>query len=265
MKVEIILPTISASKLKVYKTCQKQFYYKYILPYGERPPNDHNVAGLLGQSLHKAIEMYYKEGSNPTIVFQEYMMNTIEEWENSGNKINAKDYFTKAMKVGKDILKTFDWKLYNPALLEYKFELPFPNAEDPICMINGLIDMVDIQDKKVRIIDFKSASVLPAQDEIDNDAQFILYYWAMDKLKGSLPDEVIWHHLRTGKQVIVDVWTNYEDKLSQLTYDIESLLAANMFPRINLSDTCKKRCSFYNLCFGDKTSIVDIIEEDVED
>ena len=241
------LPTVSASKIKVYRTCARQFQYKYKMARAERPEDHKNVAALLGTALHKAIELYYKEQKSPTATFQSVMTNTLDEWEEAQFKINALDYFPRAMKVGKDILKTFNWDQFNPMELEYEFTLPFPSVENPLVNMTGLIDLLDMSGM---VVDHKSASTAPNLEDIANDPQFLLYAWAYEQIYGYKPYKVIWNHLRTGKLYEADVAHNYEFKMERLTEDIEAMINATHFPRRQMDDTCKKRCSFYTLCYG---------------
>ncbi len=243
------IPTISASKLKVYKTCSKQYFYKYVLHNNDRPADDKNVAALLGTALHKAIESKYKENKSPTGVFQQVMNDTFNEWVDARYKINGSDYLARALKVGRDILTDFDWNKFNPQELEFSFTLPFPNPKRPIVNVTGVIDLIDMSGM---VVDHKSASYAPNQDALDNDPQFILYYWAYEQMHGAAPWKVIWNHLRTAKFYEANIANNYEDKIEQLTADILAMTEAKRFARRQMDDECRKRCSFFDLCFGIK-------------
>lgn len=249
------LRTISASRLKVFKTCHRQYEYKYVLPHNDRPADDKNVAALLGTALHKAIELKYGEGKSPTGVFQTVMMETLDEWEKQKYKINALDYYPRAMKVGKDILNKFNWDQFNPIALEWSFTLPFPNPENAIVNITGVIDLMDMNGT---IVDHKSASIAPNQDELDNDPQFILYRWAYEQAYGYKPYKVIWNHLRTGRLIEANIEHNYDLKIQRLTEDIDALIHATRFPRRQMDDVCRRKCSFFTLCYGDSAPNTDV-------
>lgn len=244
------LPTVSASKVKTYKTCARQYQHKYVTAYNDRPAEDKNVAALLGTALHKAIEMKYSEGKSPTGIFQQVMSETIEQWENDGLNIKALDYYARAMKVGKDILKNYPWDMFNPIELEFSFTLPFPH-DNPIVNITGIIDHIDIDGS---IMDHKSATYAPNQDELDNDPQFIIYYWAYEQIYKQYPYRTIWNHLRTNRQIVANIAHNYDLKLEQLTLDIEGMLANTRYPRRLMDNVCRTRCSFFTLCYGDKVN-----------
>lgn len=252
MKQTTELPKLSASRIKVYKTCARQYEFKYKMNHSERPLDDKNTAALMGTALHEAIEMYYKEKINPVSTFQRVMHDTIDEWEKEKLKINAASYFTTAMQVGTKILRDFDWNQFNPTELELEFTLPFPNKEKPIAFINGYIDLLDMDGS---IVDFKSSKYAPNADELNNDPQFILYRWAYEEIYGVVPHRVIWYHLRTNKTYVANVEKDYSDKIAQLKSDIEAMLFNNYYPRRLQDSTCRTKCSFYELCYGQKSSV----------
>lgn len=261
------LLTISASRLRVFKICQRQFYYKYILHYNDRPDenNDKNIAALLGLALHKAIQEQYENNARPSLVFQEYMNNTLEEWETKGYKVNALDYFPRALKIGKEILKDFDWQRFTPIEddvigkgIEVNFTLPFPNRENAIVNINGLIDDITIFDE---IIDHKSATKAPSQDILNGDIQFLLYTWAYEQIYNKKPEHIYWHHLRSSKLIEYSI-RDFDFKIEQLTLDIEAMINTTHYPRRDIDEVCLTKCSFYELCYGKRSK--DVLVEPLE-
>lgn len=248
--IRMALQTYSASRIKTYKKCPRLYYHKYIVARSNRPEEDKTVATLMGSALHTAIELRYRSNVNPVLTFQQHMDNTIESWEKDGSTIKGMDYYAKSMKTGTDILRAFRWEQFNPIALEYNFTLPFPNKEAPIVLINGIIDLIDMTGM---IVDHKSASALPNQDELDNDIQFILYYWAYDQIHGEYPWKVVWNHLRTGKLIEADITKNYAMKIEQLTQDIQSMLRhSTVYARKEMDMFCRTICSFYTLCYGER-------------
>ena len=247
------LSTISASRLNVFKTCHRKFYYEYVIPKEDRPDRTENVAALMGTALHKAIEDYYRDGKSATGTFQRIMSETIDEWENNARVINGLDYYPRAMKVGKQILTDFDWTRFEPQELEYHFTLPFPNAINPIVNITGYIDMITLAGE---IIDHKSNTYAPVTDELAHSPQFILYRWAYEEIFGFAPFGVYWNHLRTAKLIPAQVEHNYQFKLDQLTLDIQAMLVNTHYPRKTLDSVCKTKCSFYTQCYGEKANTI---------
>lgn len=230
------------------------------MPRNHRPIDEKNVGALLGLSLHKTFERYYREKANPTVVFQDLMLTTLDEWEAKGLKVNGMEWFSKSLKDGKAILKKFDFDQFDPIELELEFNLPFPNRDAPIAMVNGYIDMITSDG---RVIDHKSQKDKLTQDQLNHDSQFILYAWAYQQLYGSLPKATIWNHLRSLKLYTADVVTDFDFKIDKLSYDINAMLTEDMFPRRQMDQVCTTRCSFYTLCYGNKAKHV--VEEDTDD
>lgn len=241
------LPTISASKIKVFRTCNRQYYYRYILPKQQRPIEDKNIGALLGLSLHKAIERKYRAGENALAVFQDVMLTTLDEWEDKGFTVKGVEWFSKSLKDGKAILREFDWGIFDPVDLEQEFTLYFPNASAPIALINGYIDMTTTNGL---VVDHKSQRRLPNQDQLNHDPQFLIYAWAYREIYGNLPTAAVWNHLRTNQLVYADVLTDFDFKLNQLTLDIDAMLNAKHFVRRQMDSVCTNECSFYALCYG---------------
>lgn len=241
------LPQISASKLKVFRTCARQYQFKYIIKPDSRPTEDKNIGALMGSALHKSIELYYRNGANPMTTFQNYMMRTLGEWQEQNLKINGEAYFSKSLKEGRAILETYNWDRFDPLALELYFARPFPSVEDPVCKIVGYIDHID---KKNFVVDHKSQRAMPSQDELNHDPQFLIYAWVYLQMEGTLPDAVYWNNLRSGELIAVDVLTDFDYKIDQLAEDIYALLENKHYQRRQMDKVCLRECSFFENCYG---------------
>lgn len=246
------LPKISASKIKTWQTCKKKYFYTYIeKPTLETLKERKSIGGLLGTVLHKIIEEKYK---NPLInhlaLYQDKMLTFLEEWQAAGHDIIGEQWFTKSLAEGRKILETFDWSRFNPTDLELYFSVPFP-TENPYCTLVGYIDMISDNN----VIDHKSQKVIETREEMASNAQFILYRYVFNVLKGYYPDAVLWNDLRTGKVINTHVEENYEEKLATLVRDIENMLSATEYPKIELGETCRRRCEFFQLCWGGNADV----------
>jgi len=243
--------TISASRLKSFRTCQRQYFYKYVLPKNQRPKDQAGISALFGTALHKTIEAYYKDSTiNPTFYFQDYLLKAVEEQEKIG-QVKGAEWVNKLMAMGKKILREFDWTRFDPIQLEFEFLLPYPNKEAPLFYVTGIIDMIT---RDGRVIDHKSQSRVPTKDLLDNDGQFILYAWAYQQIYGQLPTAVVWNQLRTGKLVEIDIFTGFDQKLTYLVEDIMAMISKTSktqadYPRRQIDTTCQRECAFYNLCY----------------
>lgn len=239
------LPVLSASRIKLARTCARRYFYRYVLPYADRPVERKSLYALRGTALHKAIEEKYRRGANPATVYQTTMTDTVAEWEGKGYPIDGEGSFAKIMKEGKQYLTLIQWDTFVPDVIEHRFVLPFPNAEAPVVMIEGIIDMITAEG---RVIDHKSNSKKPNPTELEHDPQFIIYAWAYMMMYGHLPLDVEWHHLKDGSRISSGVLTNFEKKAMKLREDIQDILAMSSYPRRNLDSECRS-CPFYNTCY----------------
>lgn len=253
-----MIQTISASRIKTYRICARKYYYSYILDKNDRPEQDKNIGALLGTALHTAIERRYRNNEDPIMVFQRTMDETLTEWESKGHTILGEQWYTKSLKEGKKMLEAMNWDAFHPTELEFHFNFPFPTAENPIVMLNGYIDLID---PLGYVVDHKSQRKLPTQDQLNHDSQLLIYAWAYKQLYGILPAKVYWNDLRTSKLIEVDVLTDFDTKLSQLTLDIIAMTNNLYFARKQLDSVCTRECSFYTLCYGGPI-ITDIIEDE---
>lgn len=232
------LPTVSASKINLYRECGRKYYYRYI----EGKDTGTNIYAAFGTALHKAIQEYHLHGADAYTVFSE-ALRTIVEQEN----VSQANLMTQFLVDGKDILKFAQWKMFNPREVELEFKLPFPNKENPIVMMHGFIDMVTDEGY---IIDHKSNKKKPAFTTLSVNPQFTIYNWAYRQIYGTPPTKMYWDHLRTGELAEV-IQKEYDILIKQLTEDITSLITTTHFERKPYDSVCYL-CPFKELCYGIK-------------
>lgn len=222
---------ISASKLKTYSSCGQKYFYQYV----EKRDRQDTIPLIMGSAIHKAIEAGYG-GEDPMKIYT-------HEWHkkiaNAGLEHNSKA-FSKGMRMVLD----YDFSIV-PDFIELYFELPFPNAENPICTVNGYID----QGFGWGLRDLKSSARKPDQLLLDYDLQFILYGWAYEQITGEIPQAVIWHHLETQDDLTADVLGPIKlqhavDSLSRL---VEADRKQNFHRHIGFE--CGW-CTFKDICLG---------------
>lgn len=235
------LPRLSASKIKMFFQCRLLYYRTYT----DREESIQNPSAILGSALHKAIELYYIEKKNPIHTFENTFDRMLAE---AGQNIKVFNNIAGIRKSGITMLGNMDWAAIKPLGLEVRFSLPFPNAENPICIITGFMDIVT---EDGYIIDHKSSSKLPDIDSMANDTQFVIYYWAYEQLYGKKPNGVIWNHLRTGIFHNTNVHKYINRKLAKLTKDIHTVVSATQFDKKPTRDSfCKNLCGLDNECWG---------------
>lgn len=235
------LPEFSASRINTYKTCPRLYKYKYI----DKLEEPKHILTILGSALHKSIEDYYLNNTHPKLTFNKEFYNGVSYAE-SGVGVVGRDNPTQVALLGQSILDSLDWSL-KPTDLEMAFSLPFPDKENPVCTLRGLIDMIVSGGV---IIDHKSTKVKPSRKKLAENYQFTLYAWAYRELFGSLPDKVYWHHLRTHEFIEADVLLDLDERIARIAEDVRTILADTEYSKIQRSGFCDKVCHFCSACWG---------------
>lgn len=242
------LMTLSASKLKTWNGCHRQFYYSYV-ERKERGPK--HPAALTGSSVHKAVENTFRAIKEQQEVdpVTEYELAYQEELrDNPDTPINRRSYDD-----GMKMIARYDFVKRVPEEVEQKFTLPFPNANNPLCYITGFMDQVF----PWGVVDMKSSREKPLAGVLGFDAQFIVYNWAFEQLHGEPAKAVIWQHLRTGEDIIADVQDPY--KLRGVVNAVEEIIGrdiakelfadpAELYER-NIGQPCRW-CDHRLVCLG---------------
>lgn len=183
---------MSASRLKTFSVCQRQYRYKYI----DKLPQEKTQNLVLGSSVHKAIERAYRDPK-----LQENRVELIIECYKNEVEQNGLELDPKALQDAAKIFDRYDFTRRTPRELELEFTLPFPNVAHPLCYINGYMDQVLDEG----FVDMKTNKYKPRQYVLDNDLQFIIYNWAFQEIHGYAPLLKVWQHLRTGDEFDADV------------------------------------------------------------
>jgi hypothetical protein len=202
-KIDRILEnSISASALNKYLTCPLDFYYRYVLEYGEEDEVEEEMNNnTLGTIIHTVLEELYEpfahrdsngntksnpkslsplditrmEGEYPALVKREFKKHYDED-ENSFS--TGKNYlsYEMAMKLIKQFFKEEKKWLMNlnqPLIihsLEQKLETSIKlniHGKEKTINLKGFIDRMDGYGDKTRIIDYKSGKV--NQDDISTN------------------------------------------------------------------------------------------------
>jgi len=232
----------SASRINTYKTCPRLYYFKYI----EQLEEPKHILTIMGSALHKSIEDFYAKGIPPQATFNKEFYSGVSYAEAQLGIVMGKNTPAQVSMLGKSIVDAIDWGL-KPLELEKAFELPFPNKENPVCILRGVIDMV-LEDGV--IIDHKSSKVQPSKKKLSENYQFILYAWAYKELYGKLPEKVYWHHLRTQQFIEADVLKDFDEKLTSIVNDVILIINDTQHEKVERNGFCDHVCHFKDRCWS---------------
>jgi len=238
------LPVLSASRIKLFKRCGKQYAYRYVL----NQADDKSIPALIGSAYHKAIESYYSDGKNVAATYQRFVNDSLNEWNDKGYSIKGEEWYKEMKNAGSDMVTLFKPDMFQPTALEYDFTLPFPNAENPICMIHGFIDLIDSREW---VVDHKTGKKKPTVLDLTSDPQFLLYAWAYHAVHQKLPKHIYWHHARTGELLDIPIQDQFQERLEMLQEDITAMIATQTYSRRPYdTQICVRECSFFHECYG---------------
>jgi hypothetical protein len=219
---------LSASQIKQYASCRFQYFDKYKLhKFGAQ-----DTSGLLGTAVHKAIEMRYKANANPLAVFQNTVMDTLNNWQDTGTEVSYTYNYASIIEQGRSMLGDFTFAQFQPAHLEYKFSLPFL----PSVLMRGYIDLITTDGI---VVDFKTAGRKPKT--VNDDWQFAIYSWAYVQLFNEYPKAVYWYHLRTQEEIPFELDASYETELARVI-ELAETLRDDPFLEFEMCPKCPRWC-----------------------
>jgi len=98
-----------------------------------------------------------------------------------------------------------------PLAVEEEFSIPFAGTK-----IIGRIDKTEERDGDLIVIDYKSGKYKPDSWLLRHNVQLTTYYWAIFEKYGRYPKKLIWHHLRTGEQLVTERTQSDVDDLKRM-------------------------------------------------
>jgi len=187
--------TLSHLQIDDYDTCPLKYKYVHIL----RVPIMQHHAVIYGKCIHEAVQYYYKRKMNKEKISIEDIILYFEKvWSSEG--FMSREHERQMLAEGKDVLKKFyiqaEKEKNLPAFIEEEFKFMLQNNR-----IIGRWDRVDVTDKGVKIIDFKSSDVKD-KEEADKRAkrslQLGIYALGYKSKFGKIPDLVQLYFLGSG-------------------------------------------------------------------
>lgn len=262
---------LSYSKIRMFRRCPQQFWFRYVDPAKPMPP-DANLT--LGKSVHKGLGANFQQKIESLkdlpkqdvldIYSTEFDYHKPETIWNDNRPGEVKDTGYKLLGFHYD---NFTPRII-PAIAEFRFLVPLTHT----ISFSGYMDVVDTDRL---IIDFKITSRSPNKDFIRTNQQLTCYTWAFRELFGEQESGVAFQYLihrkssKRAKKPRQEVFTATE-KRSQEDIDeflnetkkialiIEAGLEAGGLPKTDPTNwwCSSKFCGWYNtLCRPHKKQI----------
>ena len=196
--VQTAAMTWSATRLKSYLTCPRQFRYSYV----DGIPSIPTSPLVFGRTLHDALcfvhEHQMLNGKLPPVG------DVLEKFDALWSEaLKAKPFFRDGspspeqhLTTGHEILRAYLAAPENqkmPLAAELAFEVVAGDYR-----LAGIVDRVDESESGLIVVDFKSGTRKPTPKDLDDDLQFTIYAFALERMMGRPVERVVHCHLRTG-------------------------------------------------------------------
>lgn len=195
-------PVWSASRLKTFLTCPRQFRYSYVDKVPSVPTSPLVFGRVLHETLCFAHERQMSERQFPPI--GEVLEQFDGLWQRALDEEHP--FFRPGaptpeahLTLAHELLRAFRAAPANqtpPLTVELAFEMEA--GEHRLC---GVIDRVDEGESGLVIVDFKSGARKPTPTELENELQFTIYAFAAAKVLGQPVSQVVHYHLRDGSHL----------------------------------------------------------------
>lgn len=193
--------TWSATRLKTYLTCPRQFRYAYV----DAIPSIPTAPLVFGRTLHEVLcfghERQMQKGQLPTAPEMLAHFDTL--WQDALAKEHP--FFRSGAPTpgqlettGHEILRAYLSAPENaaaPLAAELAFEVEVGDIR-----LAGIVDRVEEGETGLVIVDFKSGTRKPKEADLACDLQFTLYAFAIGRMMGQRVERVVHYHLRDGSR-----------------------------------------------------------------
>ncbi|MBI3366545.1 ATP-dependent helicase, partial [Candidatus Roizmanbacteria bacterium] len=237
--------SFSYSQLETYNVCPLQYKYQYVL----NVPTSQNASTSFGNSIHKALQRFYKEFITYKSIRQDRLLEIYKEtWIPLG--YTSKRHEDRMKKEGQMMLIQFYKKFHSPNISILDIERMFKIKIDKELIIKGKIDRVDEKNKnEIEIIDYKTGK-MPDKKELVKSMQLSIYALAaMDKgLYRKKIDEITlsFYYLQPMEKISFQPSLEYINETKKTIYKTVSQIRKDVF-NANVGPWCDF-CSFRMIC-----------------
>jgi putative RecB family exonuclease len=194
---------LSATRIKMYLTCPRQFKYAYV----DELPTEPTDALAFGQIIHRTLHelhLHSAEIESPLdfeyafAVFEQFWR---EEMERHRSIFTTESAAQSYWSLGDGILRRYveaHKVAEEPLVLEFPFDLTWRDPRGEEHRLAGIVDRVNEGPQGLIIVDYKSGKRKPKADSIGSDLQLLLYAFAIQETLGEPVNQIAILHLRDG-------------------------------------------------------------------
>jgi len=243
---------ISYSGLDSFSICPAKYKFQYI----DRIKTPKIKEAVFGTLIHECLKVFHEPSLPLPLSEDELLKYFTEKWNADIYKDKQEESF--AFYQGVDILKKYylqnQNQKFNIINLEVSFQIPISDNKE-FHQITGRIDRIDkLDDGTFEVIDYKTTKKMPAQSDVDNNFQLLIYYLGVVNRWPSLekenrPVKLSLCYLRHGEKLSVIRKKEVIKETQQKILDLINQINKSKFePRVNpLCDWCQyqRYCPLY--------------------
>ncbi len=243
---------ISYSGLDSFSICPAKYKFQYI----DRIKTPKIKEAVFGTLIHECLKVFHEPSLPLPLSEDELLKYFTEKWNADIYKDKQEESF--AFYQGVDILKKYylqnQNQKFNIINLEASFQIPISDNKE-FHQITGRIDRIDkLDDGTFEVIDYKTTKKMPAQSDVDNNFQLLIYYLGIVNRWPSLekedrPVKLSLYYLRHGEKLSVIRKKEVIKETQQKILDLINQINKSKFePRVNpLCDWCQYQqyCPLY--------------------
>jgi len=278
---------ISASFLKTWSSCPQKGYFRYVEGIADDESSGKQVFGTVMHlvleeareltTFKQAIQLFDYYWDDPGLIGEK-----IDYWHQGHSREGLRKKAHKSLEMIWEMKSITDSTTRDILAREHRFLVPMGGYT-----LTGVVDLVELAPgKKIKIVDYKSASRKPTKAELAFDIQFTTYDYAswspffwlgnpedydqfppitddkewVDEVTTMYKRQLIWFHLMTGQEVGME--ERGEKDYARLYYLIQQIDKAvqneSQVPDIS-ADTCRY-CAYTDICPATKG-----FDEELED
>lgn len=189
-------PQYSPSKLGVYQTCPRQYYYQYV----RKLPRRAWANQSFGTSLHRTLQVIHEQGGPQEQSLETAKRQLETSWTSAG--YDSKAHEAAELARGKELLAAYyeTWSGVDgtPVILEKRMSAPYKGS-----VLLGIIDRVDrMADGSLEIIDYKSGFA-PDSVRPQTVQQLAIYHHLIAHKLSETPERHSVHYLASNVRLKV--------------------------------------------------------------
>ena len=188
---------LSATRLKTYLTCPRQFRYAYV----DEIPSVLTGPLAFGQVIHQTLDrMHLLSLETGLPLDTEYGLSEFNRlWREALERDcplfkDGETMIREYQELADTMLKGYVERHKDntaPLVVEFPFQLPWGEH-----MLEGIIDRIDEGDNGLIIVDYKTGKRKPTQRELASDLQLTVYAFAVEQVFGQPVERIVYYHLR---------------------------------------------------------------------